>query len=54
MNDLTAPKVVEISIRDDGKVVWVNIDGVCQLRACRIENLVIDDRRVQEEEEVTP
>ena len=48
MIDITAglETVVEISIRDDGRVIWVNVDGVCRLRCCRIEKLVVDDRRV--------
>jgi len=45
MNAITAPKVVEISIRDDGKVIWINVDGKCQLCCCEIQNLVLDDRR---------
>jgi len=43
--DLHDSKVVELVIRDDGKVVWVNVDGVCRLRVCRIESLVIEDQR---------
>lgn len=34
--DVTAPEHVEVRIRGDKKVVWVNIDGVCVLRVCRI------------------
>ena len=43
--DWTGAKVCEISIREDGKIVWINVEGVCLLRVCRIENLVLDDRR---------
>ena len=32
MLDITAPEAVEIVIRADGKVIWVNIDGLCRLR----------------------
>lgn len=39
--DVTAPEIVEIVVRDDQKVLWINIDGKCALRACRIENLVL-------------
>jgi hypothetical protein len=46
MVDITAPNVVEIEVRHDGKVVWVNVDGVCRLRACQIGNLAIDDSRI--------
>lgn len=45
MNDVTAPEIVQIQIRGDGTVVWVNINGECALRACRIKNLVLEDCR---------
>ena len=50
MLDITKPKFVEIDIRNDGKVVWINIDGICRLRACRIgkDRLVVNDRRKEE------
>ena len=41
--DVTAPQHVEIKVRADGQVVWVNINGVCALRACQIQELVIND-----------
>lgn len=44
MLDLTAPARVEIDIRADRKVVWINIDGVCRLRACRIGELIVTDQ----------
>jgi len=43
--DITEPQSVEIQIRDDGKVIWVNVDGICVLRACRITNLQVMDYR---------
>ena len=43
--DITGAKIVEVSIRSDGKVIWINVDGVCRLRVCQIEHLEIDDRR---------
>jgi hypothetical protein len=30
--DLNPTREVEIQIRSDSKVVWVNVDGVCRLR----------------------
>lgn len=39
MLDITAPDSVEVLIRDDKKVVWVNVDGICRFRACRIKKL---------------
>jgi len=43
MIDITAPETVEIQIRSDAKTIWINIDGICRLRACRIKNLVLID-----------
>jgi hypothetical protein len=45
MVDVSEPKMVEVQIRADGKVVWVNVDGVCRFRACRIVKLEIQDER---------
>ena len=45
MMDITAPKGVQIQIRADGKVIWVNVDGKCVLRCCQIEVLDIEDAR---------
>ena len=45
MHDITAPKAVQIMIRRDGKVVWVNVDGRCVFRACQIEVLEVEDLR---------
>lgn len=36
---------VEVKIRNDGKVVWVNYQGACVLRICRIEHLEVNDER---------
>jgi len=51
MVDVTAPRVVEISIREDGKVIWINVDGICRFRACQIETVILEDRRNEENEE---
>ncbi len=46
MKDITAPKQpVEIDIRFDGKVVWVNVDGRCELRICEVSAIVLKDSR---------
>jgi hypothetical protein len=37
--DISNPESVEIIIRHDMKVVWVNIDGICALRACGIKKV---------------
>ena len=45
LEDITAPKVIEIVISYNGKTVWVNTESRCKFRACKIGKLVIDDRR---------
>lgn len=46
MRDITAPKFpVEILIREDGKVLWINVDGVCVLRICQIQEIKLEDNR---------
>ena len=40
--DITAPKHVEISLSEDRSVLWVNVDGICALRICRIPELTVD------------
>jgi len=47
MLDITSPKIVEIQISHDSKTVWINVDGICRLRACRIQNLKLNDERKQ-------
>jgi len=39
MLDITGAGTVEISVAraPSGKVVWVNVDGLCVLRVCRIK-----------------
>jgi len=43
--DVTAPEVLEIRIKWDGKVVWINIDGICRFRSCQIKTLIVEDDR---------
>lgn len=52
MIDITAPEIVEILIREDGKVIWINIDGSCKLRACKIDKLIVNDERLVTKEPV--
>jgi hypothetical protein len=40
--DITGARLVEIKIRPDGKVLWINVDGSLALRVCRIEAMVLD------------
>jgi len=37
--------MVEVVVRSDGKVLWVNADGCCILRVLNISNLSIIDNR---------
>jgi hypothetical protein len=37
MVDIAAPVNVEVEVRGDQKVLWVNVDGVARLRICRIQ-----------------
>jgi hypothetical protein len=43
--DATEPKLVQIIIREDAKTIWVNVDGVCRLRASMIEEVRLEDQR---------
>ncbi len=43
--DITAPDRLEVRIRHDGKVVWINIDGICRFRSCQIKTLILEDDR---------
>lgn len=44
--DLTGLSIVQITIREDGTVIWVNTEKGCVLRICGIDSLeIIDDRR---------
>jgi len=45
MTDLRRPKAVEISIAEDGKTLWVNVDGRCALRISDIQALDITGLR---------
>jgi len=46
MVDILKPSDVEIKIRGDGKVVWVNVDDVCRFRAKISDLTLIDERSV--------
>jgi len=49
MLDITGANTVELQVRGDGKVVWVNVDGVCALRICRIDEVIVNDERLESE-----
>jgi len=44
MIDILKPADVEVKIRGDGKVLWVNLNGICRLRA-KTETLDLIDER---------
>ena len=51
MLDISKPAVgVQIQIRSDGKVIWLNVDGQCRVRVCGIPSLEIEDGRRQGDE----
>lgn len=45
MQDITGAEIVEIKVRDDGQVIWVNIDDICALRICQIKKVIVEDER---------
>ena len=51
-NDITAPDIVEVKLREDKKVLWVNVYGICVLRICRIKDLMLDGLEVKRAENV--
>ncbi len=44
MLDLMAA-VVEVKVREDGRMLWVTTLDGCQLRICGIQVLVVEDER---------
>lgn len=52
--DITNPMTeVEVEIRRDGTVLWVNIGGICRLRVCQISALILIDNREKPVPEAT-
>lgn len=39
--DITAPRIVEVLFDSTKSRLWVNINGVCVVRACRIDELIV-------------
>jgi len=50
MKDITAPAFVQIQIKKDSKVVWINTENGCQFRACQIKFLEVNDHRINKSE----
>lgn len=36
--DISQPQVVQIEVTENGKTLWVNVDGICRLRISNILN----------------
>ena len=43
--DIKGAEHVEVLIKEDRKTIWVNVDGLCRLRICRIGELVVNDEK---------
>jgi hypothetical protein len=43
--DITGPTHVEVLLREDRSVLWINVDGICRLRICKIQNFVFNDEK---------
>ncbi len=43
--DITAPGIVEVELSPDRTVLWVNVNGICLLRMCRIDEIIITERK---------
>lgn len=46
--DVVSPEIVQVEVRRDGEVVWVNVDGVCRLRISTPKQVTIIDPRGEE------
>lgn len=53
MIDMRDVGSVEVQIKENGGVIWVNVDGVCQLRITKLKNLRIIDERTKEVRKLT-
>ena len=50
LQDIIAPEHVEVVIDKKRKTIWINVDGVCRLRACRCGTIsVLDDSQLREQ-----
>ena len=44
--DVNGAHAVQVETSDDGTVLWVNVNGVCLVRICRIKNLELPRAKV--------
>lgn len=49
--DITSPDLVEVLADPARGIVWVNVNGVCVLRCCRIKQLELGDTVIFKERE---
>lgn len=52
MIDITAPET-EVELRYRNGVLWVNVDGICRLRVCRIKEEILVTDIVREDDDRT-
>jgi hypothetical protein len=45
--DITGADTVQVSHSSNGSVIWVNVNGLCLLRICRIRHLEFGDVHVR-------
>lgn len=45
--DITGAEGVQVQIKADGKVLWINTENGCVLRVCQIKNIEINDERTE-------
>lgn len=43
--DITGAAHVEVTCSGDGTVMWVNVNGICVLRICRIKELAVQQEQ---------
>ena len=43
--DVSNAKQVDVEWREDGTVLWVNVNGVCLLRICKIDKLYVGEKK---------
>lgn len=49
--DITSPQHVEVAISADRRTLWLNVNGECLFRACRIHHLTVDDKAAPQTQE---
>lgn len=43
--DLNGCQAIQIQVSEDGTKVWVNVDGICRLRAYACQRVEVEDNR---------